>query len=210
MDKEHRFGALTDLGYLLSLSKRPAILVLAERGSGVHQWEGRQAKLVFELSCELVPYTGITAILHKALHIFRSLLTRYSHRSSCTHRYAMNHLPRILHSSFFTLHFKYLMGYLRPSDDVPSVFPPHLYMTALTLAMSIQIGKEHIIPHIMIVEIGDVEHTLSTYLVAMNHNGGSVGRLGGIEIKRMSLVAGRHQQKGVFHTMMLIHRVHPG
>ncbi len=32
MDKEHRFGTLTDLGYLLSLSKRPAILVQAERG----------------------------------------------------------------------------------------------------------------------------------------------------------------------------------
>ena len=101
------------------------------------------------------------------------------------------------------------MGYLRPSDDIPSVVPPHLYMTALALAMSIQIGKEHIIPHIMIVEIGDVEHSLGTHLVAMNHNGGSAGRLGGIEIKGMSLIALRHQQEGVFHAMMLIHRVHP-
>ena len=52
-------------------------------------------------------------------------------------------------------------------------------MIALTLSMPIQVGKEHIIPHIMIVEIGDVEHSLGTHLVAMNHNGGSVGRLGG-------------------------------
>ena len=97
------------------------------------------------------------------------------------------------------------MGYLRPSDDIPTVVPPHLYMIALALAMSIQIGKEHIIPHIMIIEIGDVEHSLGTHLVTMNHNGGSASRLGGIEIKGMSLIARRHQQEGVFHAMMLIH-----
>ena len=49
MDKEHRFGALANLFYLLRLGKRPAVAMLAKGGSGIHQREGRQAKLVFVL-----------------------------------------------------------------------------------------------------------------------------------------------------------------
>ena len=68
MDKEHRFGALANLLYLLRLGKRPAVAILAKGRSGIHQREGRQAKLVFELSGKLIPHAGIAAILHKALH----------------------------------------------------------------------------------------------------------------------------------------------
>ena len=99
MDKEHRFGALANLLYLLRLGKRPAVAMLAKSRGGIHQREGRQAKLVFELSGKLIPHTGIAAVLHKALHVIGSLLSRYCHRGCRTHRNAMNHLTGILHSS---------------------------------------------------------------------------------------------------------------
>ena len=99
MDKEHRFGALANLLYLLRLGKRPAVAILAKSRSGIHQREGRQAKLLFELSGELIPYAGIAAVLHKALHVIGSLLSRYCHRGCRTHRNAVNHLKGILHSS---------------------------------------------------------------------------------------------------------------
>ncbi len=145
MDKEHWFGALANLLYLLRLGKRPAVAMLAKGGSGIHQREGRQAKLVFELSRKLIPHARIAAVLHKALHVIGSLLSRYSHRGCRTHRNAMNHLTGILHSSFFTLrslfftlHSKNLIGDFRPSDDIPSILPSHLGMVALALSMSIQ------------------------------------------------------------------------
>ena len=77
MDKEHRFGALANLLYLLRLGKRPAVAMLAKSRSGIHQREGRQAKLVFELSGKLIPHAGIATVLHKALHVIGSLLSRY-------------------------------------------------------------------------------------------------------------------------------------
>ena len=216
MDKEHRFGALANLFYLLSLGKRPAVAMLAKSRSGIHQREGRQAKLVFELSGKLIPYAGIAAVLHKALHVIGSFLSRYCHRGCRTHRNTVNHLTGILRSSVFTLrslsftlHSKNLIGDFRPSDYIPSILPSHLDMVALTLSMSIQIWQEHIIPHIVIIEIGDVQHSLGAHLIAMHHHGSLFRSFRCIEIDGMGLVARRHHDKGILHAMVLIHRVHP-
>ena len=128
----------------------------------------------------------------------------------------MNHLKGIHHSSFFifhslffTLHFKNLIGDFRPSDHIPSILPSHLDMVALTLSMSIQIWQEHIIPHIVIIEIGDVQHSLGAHLIAMHHHGCLFRSFRCIEIDGMCLVARRHRDKGILHAMVLIHRVHP-
>ena len=82
-------------------------------------------------------------------------------------------------------------------------------MVALALSMSIQIWQEHIIPHIVIIEIGDVQHSLGAHLIAMHHHGSIFRSLRCIEIDGMGLVARRHRDKGILHAMVLIHRVHP-
>ena len=82
-------------------------------------------------------------------------------------------------------------------------------MVALTLSVSIQIWQEHIIPHIVIIEIGDVQHSLGAHLIAMHHHGSLFRSLRCIEIDGMGLVARRHRDKGILHAMVLIHRVHP-
>ena len=82
-------------------------------------------------------------------------------------------------------------------------------MVALALSMSIQIWQEHIIPHIVIIEIGDVQHSLGAHLIAMHHHGCLFRSLRCIEIDGMRLVARRHHYKGILHAMVLIHGVHP-
>ena len=75
--------------------------------------------------------------------------------------------------------------------------------------LSVQIWQEHIIPHIVIIEIGDVQHSLGAHLIAMYHHGSLFRSLRCIEIDGMGLVARWHRDKGILHTMVLIHGVHP-
>ena len=92
MDEEHGSGALCHLPEGTCLGKVPSIHGVAKQGCDVQQGEGRKRELVGKLTPELVPCTGVTAILHEVGYVRgQVLLARKHHCGSRTHGNAVHH-----------------------------------------------------------------------------------------------------------------------
>lgn len=87
MNEKHGIMAFFDLLQSRCLTKTPAITPFTKQTGGVHQRKRWQAELLFQLSCKLVPYAGVAAILNKAqvVDTIKHLLAREHHRGGSTH-----------------------------------------------------------------------------------------------------------------------------
>ena len=127
VDEQHRRAGVRHLCRSAGLPQRKARPAAQQRVCRVQHGKRRQAIGFFQLITELLPCSGIAAILHDSPHVGRQRLSRRHHYGGGPHGHAHEHDIRRAVLCGNTLH---------PCGNVPPLGPAHPDIPALALAVA--------------------------------------------------------------------------
>ena len=118
---------------------------------------------------KFIPHRGVATIFHKTFHIRGQFLARCHHCGGSAHRY----------SGYYNIGVvaKNVYSHIYPSSNIIFVAPTHLNVSAIALAMAVQVGQKYVVAKIVMKHITDVHHSYAVRFISMNDNGCFVARI---------------------------------
>lgn len=203
MDEEHRLVATGHLTQRRGLVETPAVAKATKGAAGMEQRKGRETETVVKLALKLVPGAGVATVFDKALHIGGKRFARDAHHGSSSHRHAVEHHPRA------TIMTETAVGHLHPAHHVEAIEPTHLHGLTLAAAVGVEVGEQEIETHV-VVDGGDMHHTHTVVLIAVDEEGHAVGGPGSKDIGGMVTLACGHGDKGVAQGVVSLQAISSG
>lgn len=203
MDEEHRLVAAGHLTQRRGLVETPSVADTTKGAAGMEQGEGGETEAIVKLALKLVPGAGVATVFDKALHIGGKRFARDAHHGGSSHRHAVEHHPRIASTT------ETAVGHLHPAHHVEAVEPTHLHGLTLAAAVSVEVGEQEIETHV-VVDGGDVHHTHTVVLIAVDEEGHAVGGSGSKDIGGVVTLACGHGDKSVAQGLVALQTVGPG
>lgn len=203
MDEEHRLVAAGHLTQRRGLVETPSVADTTKGAAGMEQGEGGETEAIVKLALKLVPGAGVATVFDKALHIGGKRFARDAHHGGSSHRHAVEHHPRIASTT------ETAVGHLHPAHHVEAVEPTHLHGLTLAAAVSVEVGEQEIETHV-VVDGGDVHHTHTVVLIAVDEEGHAVGGSGSKDIGGVVTLACGHGDKSVAQGLVALQTVGQG
>lgn len=203
MNEEHWLVATGHLTQRRGLVETPAVAKATKGAAGMEQGKSGKAETVVEFTLKLVPGAGVATVFDKALYIRGESFARDAHHGGGSHRHTVEHHPRIATTTETTV------GHLHPVHHVEAVEPTHLHGLTLAAAVSVEVGEQEIETHV-VVDGGDVHHTHTVVLIAVDEEGHAVGGSGSEDIGGVVTLACGHGDESVAQGVVSLQTVSPG
>ncbi len=203
MNEEHWLVAAGHLAQRRGLVETPSVADTTKGAAGMEQGEGGETEAIVKLALKLVPGAGVATVFDKALHIGGKRFARDAHHGGSSHRHAVEHHPRIASTTETTV------GHLHPAHHVEAIEPTHLHGLTLAAAVGVEVGEQEIETHV-VVDGGDVHHTHTVVLIAVDEEGHAVGGPGSKDIGGVVALACGHGDKSVAQGLVALQTVGPG